>query len=515
MPGENIWTSSVFKFCCLLVPFTGIRRGLNIILRAPAFADTALHAAARCNALCMVVRSEDWKPRPGQIMSGCEITIEEAARASEKPEDWIRGSSSKDIERDAVIQVDSVSSADSVASRAALVVKAPYKTNSSASKHFWRDAADYALRSYRFRNMPLEFQVLNRNDTEVHGECELPDGYALCYVPHDMDVRPRGKGKSRISSEFNALKVLWSLSQTIIGCYTLYQARGPQLNKYGFAAYGLTVIPYVIMSLINLMGSMVSREYDDVYLVHSDVMDEAIERGAEIDGIVGTITPRIETDSVEASAEAEEQGRLGDADIAFNVMDDDPAVYSFQWLDAAAPGYNIPIRLGDNLPAHPTKAAFLRYVQWLDRFLYNQQFRRYAEKLRKKNDDLDGCPTTIVTIPSHGHFRRLPPPYYDDVLKAFVILFLLLAIAGPYILIYIFTGWRKNQATSNQISFTMQWLILGQFYGYFLAEVERHTTRAKSWIVIVAVFVAYGAAPLGGLIVVTKEMLEFGICNNR
>jgi len=43
------------------------------------------------------------------------------------------------------------------------------------------------------------------------------------------------------------------------------------------------------MSAVNLMGSIASPGYDYLSVVHSSVLDEAVGRGAVIDGVVGSL----------------------------------------------------------------------------------------------------------------------------------------------------------------------------------------------------------------------------------
>jgi len=70
---------------------------------------------------------------------------------------------------------------------------------------------------------------------------------------------------------------------------TLYQSRGNQINIYGYAAFGLTVVPYAIISLVNLFSALVTPEYPALFMVGSDIMDEAIRHGATFYGVVGRL----------------------------------------------------------------------------------------------------------------------------------------------------------------------------------------------------------------------------------
>ena len=103
----------------------------------------------------------------------------------------------------------------------------------------------------------------------------------------------------KLSSNFNIPKALIAIFQFIYASVTLYKTKGDQIERYGFAAFGLTVIPYLIMTLVNLIGNVITPEYPKVYLVHSAIMDEAMQcSGARFEGIVGTIESP--TDSLDA-----------------------------------------------------------------------------------------------------------------------------------------------------------------------------------------------------------------------
>jgi len=115
-------------------------------------------------------------------------------------------------------------------------------------------------------------------DRTLHGSVtptNLPEGYRLAVVPGDADFEDFN---GTVSSDYSVLKMCVALGQAIFGTATLYQARGDQITQYGFAAFGLTVAPYVIMSLVNLIGNAITPDYAAMYLVHSPIMDEALQR---------------------------------------------------------------------------------------------------------------------------------------------------------------------------------------------------------------------------------------------
>lgn len=82
-------------------------------------------------------------------------------------------------------------------------------------------------------------------------------------------------------------KALLAIFQSLYAAFTLYHTRGTQLKQYGYAAFGLTVAQYIVMSILNLLGLVLTPDYDAMYMVSKDVMQEAEKRGYRFDGVVG------------------------------------------------------------------------------------------------------------------------------------------------------------------------------------------------------------------------------------
>jgi hypothetical protein len=102
----------------------------------------------------------------------------------------------------------------------------------------------------------------------------------------------RGKSpKLVLSSSYSITQVMVAITQVLYASYTLYGTSGDQLNQYGYAAFGLTVIPYIIMSCMNLLGNLLTPNYPTLYLVSSPELVEAKSRpDAQIDGVVGKVS---------------------------------------------------------------------------------------------------------------------------------------------------------------------------------------------------------------------------------
>ncbi|KAJ5320214.1 hypothetical protein N7508_000497 [Penicillium antarcticum] len=133
---------------------------------------------------------------------------------------------------------------------------------------------------------------------KICGTCDLPPGYSLAYVPLHALVEPlssaerlhcNGQDSQNLSSTYSFGPPLIALIQILYASVTIYQSRGHQVDTYGYAAFGFTVVPYLIMSVVNLLGNMATHSYPSVYLVHTELMDEASSRGGTFAGAVGTL----------------------------------------------------------------------------------------------------------------------------------------------------------------------------------------------------------------------------------
>lgn len=101
-------------------------------------------------------------------------------------------------------------------------------------------------------------------------------------------------------SNYNVLKIIVALAQTLYAVTTLYDTQGDQLERFGYAAFGLTVTPYLFMSTLNLMGNLIRPDYPAMYLVRSRDMDELARTCPQsIDGTVGSLTATYEQSLIE------------------------------------------------------------------------------------------------------------------------------------------------------------------------------------------------------------------------
>jgi len=260
--------------------------------------------------------------------------------------------------------------------------------------------------------------------------------------------------------------------------------------------------------VINLLAGVVSRQYAACFIVHTAIMDEAVSRGGVVDGVVGTVDPVPGNMGNEDEKGDDELGRIGDASILFRERD--AGIFVCERVDEPETIFNV-APLKDSTQKKSTWKATLNHV-------FRHETPKKKKKKKKCGRSRRSQPTAespyTLTIPSHGPFTRLPPSPHESIFRIAASLLLILSIVAPYILIYLLTGWHQRQATSTQVNFVLHWLILGQIYGLSIAEFERHTARAYWGIILGFVILFYGWAPIGGLIIVAQEMMQFGDCQS-
>lgn len=160
----------------------------------------------------------------------------------------------------------------------------------------WLEADGRKFCSFRGPNFySLGYSAMSSFDllaaeVKVNGQCCFATRLCLTSTTQKLTVSSRHDDvETNIGSSHSIPKVVASIVQFVLMTVTLYRARGTQFEKYGYASFSLTVIPYAIMSLVNLMANLLTPDYPCMYLVHTDTMEEVAERGAKFDGVVGKV----------------------------------------------------------------------------------------------------------------------------------------------------------------------------------------------------------------------------------
>ncbi|KAJ6509715.1 hypothetical protein DFH09DRAFT_999758, partial [Mycena vulgaris] len=252
-PGESLLDFTWGTVAALFLPTSGMIRGFTAIMRSGfvvkrAFFGEPLEIAARSGALCMVVRTKGWKPLPDTKLFQVALTSTDPARSVD-------------------LQCSSL--------------RATYQTYIPR----WVKDISYGI------FFPDTSTILT-GTRKIHGNQCLPAGYALAFVPRVAKVLPLNDVNSHTVSppRVGLLKGLVSLGQAIYAFVTFFAALKTQVRPYGYAAFGLTVLPYAVMSALNLVGAILTPEFEELYLVQSDILLEARALpGAKFEGVVGRL----------------------------------------------------------------------------------------------------------------------------------------------------------------------------------------------------------------------------------
>ncbi|KAL9081983.1 MAG: hypothetical protein Q9159_006830 [Coniocarpon cinnabarinum] len=113
-----------------------------------------------------------------------------------------------------------------------------------------------------------------------------PNGYALACAPRHTKI---AGGEFSVASSSGIVKALIALFQTLYAASTLYHVRADQLDRYGFAAYGLTVTHFAVMSLLNVGAHLATPDYPSMFMLRTDTMAEAERLGGRFSGEVGRV----------------------------------------------------------------------------------------------------------------------------------------------------------------------------------------------------------------------------------
>jgi hypothetical protein len=346
-----------------------------------------------------------------------------------------------------------------------------------------------------------------------------------------------------------------ALLQFLYASFTFYRTIGGQVNRYGFAAPGFTVLPYAVMSALNLMANLVAPHYPTLYLVRSEVMEEAEWRtGLPFDYVVGKVaesgTNNIVPEGwseiagsfkdddkllyVSPSAAREEDEKIEMCDSSrqtiyipacprFRRTDDTQTSPLRQFIESDLrrlefPQYQYTARR-QQISIQPSLFSFLRPSFQLDLQNYieaiQSRLRSYLGALRScLLHSTSHLPWVFQPFASFSvRLATRPDNVYEQFLIGVIIsaeLFITLALSN-------FSG---RQSTLAQRAWTVTWLIVGHTSGIMIHPVvttifeiwELDTSPMQPRFGVCCYMVIYGAPAIGGFVVVSQMLKAYGIC---
>ena len=481
LPGEPALATLRLHMTALFFPLAGVLRGVKAVGQLAVLSDTPLGTAAWAEALCVVIRTREWQPKSGDVACVSEFLFPKRTSSG------------------AQLRID--------------------MEEAFRWPHFCIKAND---RSF----LPANNSIAEFNGRKVHGICCLPHGYALAVLPpgaritelckdgrdgvdatyvsswnkrlkdafktlaicylaclvHIKDVIPFTAPKSKddpskpdtsptikLSSNFYLPKCVIAVVQTLYASATLYQSRGDQIEHYVYAAFGLTVAPYLLMSIVNLLSTMLTPVYSCLYLVKSEIMDEAARReGAKFEGMVATLTSdaRRERHYVEFTIDEHER------------------------IFIRNPRESISER-GLHDATDVTQRQLLSEYAVLPQDSRKSQVKERAQSLFR-----------VVISESPGFSDELLSPSILD--RAFGVAGLIIGLS-PIAIVGVVSHFNAGHSTIAQRVWTMTWLAFGWYIGLAV-----HSDRNMGEDVFVIMF--YASPAIGGFVVVAQMLMSYGRC---
>ncbi|KAL2030141.1 hypothetical protein VTO58DRAFT_109334 [Aureobasidium pullulans] len=245
-PGDATCVQACNAFLALMFPTSGLLRALNAILRFSRAAQTGLDKACRAGALCMVVRGRHWQP---EDLSDLRVGV--VHRLQEEDD-------TRPIDAD-------------------LITYLPVYAREKSSSWIYFDS----VWAQSYVDIGLK---------RIHGTFELPEGYTFAVVPRDAILVPKANARdgrnstNDISASISIPKAVASMVQIVSAFVALQSHRSDLISRWGYASYHLAVIPYLIMTLVNLIGNICIADYPCLYMVRTDIMNEAEKVGGIFEG---------------------------------------------------------------------------------------------------------------------------------------------------------------------------------------------------------------------------------------
>ena len=439
LPGQKFYHSIGDAVFALFFPFSGIHRALEAFACGSSPKNSTLQKAVRARAVCIVIRSYDWDPARCRLLENIQAfgTVVPLKRLDEE---LARDTIAENVENATAEVIEMVSfneqhPRDGVAENMTDATAEFAESSSPRQGTYLPVATRIVIRHHEqlFDRLTLmngftgNTEVCHRN---VHGSFQLPKSYMLAYLPSNAKVNPDAAGSTKdtkLSYSYNVPKIIIAVIQAVYASVTLYRARGDELERYGYAAAALTVIPYLLMPILNLCSNILLTDYPCVFPTRSYELDEAISAGAKVDGLVGRLEQSASEEDQHSekpiSFSADETGRIfariGDGE------------YTVQ-ASSAADGIRLSI---DSTPQHSI-----------------------SEEDGHSTGSMDE--QRLLVVPSCRFFETIQSQ------KPFLS-WMSIYILGPlpYAIIAGLTRFHKGQSTLAQRTWTMTWLSLGVLLG--------------------------------------------------
>jgi len=304
-----------------------------------------------------------------------------------------------------------------------------------------------------------------------------------------------------------------SIAQLVLSCVTLYRTRGHQLDRYGYAAFGLSVFPYALMSFVNLVTLGIIGEYPCLFVLRTAISEEANGCGGRISGELGMDVGGHGVDAtlLEVRGDGENNLSLGVGDV--DRTGTPAAARVDKRKDCIANSMKKRLSLGQE----EFTAAWLRTEETEHGKILVVKTSNTTKRFKLVDRNVDfGDALTFYVDSITNQPKSKHKPYSNREHPWIIVLVVLL----PYLFIYLLTRFHKQRSTVAQRGWMMSWLVLNQVASGWASNVgPTHLALfggAAPGLVAMLVFFAiapYIVVAVGGFVMVGKMLIEFGSCS--
>lgn len=338
-------------------------------------------------------------------------------------------------------------------------------------------------------------EEIDPSDWPTYGDVQVPEGYTCCVHNALGNIEfAQGLLLSNVEDTRDIklcrpkswTAIILSIVQLVSAIISLYDSRGDQINRFGYAAYGLSVAPYALMSLVNLLCAGHRGEWPCRYVLRTAILEEAERReSARFDGAVGVVKPL-------ELADDEEKASLTES-VDPDIKDGYTAAYLSVEIEPGSASKTLVVRVDGirrRFRLSPTTSA---------------GSSAYTFGVASINDRVSpSAPTEMEFFGTHYPF----PSFKFLVLAINFVLFIALLYAGiilPYVIIFVLTRFKPGQSTVGERAWMMAWVVASQVSGFtwgflFLARLS----RTVFWVLLPVLM----TPAVGGFYFVAKMYLE-------
>ncbi|KAH9932934.1 uncharacterized protein B0H18DRAFT_1208267 [Fomitopsis serialis] len=453
----NLWLTTISLF----LPFFALARTLILVAQQLKSEGDGVLAALHHGALLVVVRDTDWKPGKSDQFVYTRL-----------PHDFVKSDDARTGDQlpEATIDLDD-----------------------EGEKH-----------------------AFLRTDTDnhmLHGLAHPPPGYTLA-VPErkghtELLIKNHLKDTKRLKVHYRPgfMGVLLSLVQICVGSYNLYEARVTQIPRWGYAAYGLSVLPYVIMSILNLLCAAIVDSYACAQLLRTPILEESLWRpeggDPEYDGTIGAVNPA-------SMPQSSAIGQRGQGDYVAVLMRTETYTTN---------GHEQKILVVNALGEKPRTYRLIPSGRDVAKTEGNIAVGAEQAETRARpcGPNVQGGSTVHFTVSALSH--NGPPPKsrvreLEEISHregTTIACLFFIAMILPHVFIYALTGFRPNQSTVAQRGLMMAWLAADQFSSCstlwcWIVWKKKHNVIPnvvqKAWYAVLMV------AGMGGFVTVAQMYLQ-------